>query len=173
MPEWHTCPDAISRALLHGGAPAQVHAVKLDEHHSRMALRPAACHMTCADEQHTAARLLVCALQAYVSKVVAEGPGQQSRARALLAPPSAPGAGEAAAALAIDPPSAAPAPAAGTGDGAGDGSDEDDDQPVLDRQVRGAACLPAARRPAASAGHAALTLISLTHQVEHACVPEG
>ncbi len=161
MPEWHTCPDAISRALLHGGAPAQVHAVKLDEHHSRMALRPAACHMTCADEQHTAARLLVCALQAYVSKVVAEGPGQQSRVRALLAPPSAPGAGEAAAALAIDPPSAAPAPAAGAGDGAGDGSDEDDDQPVLDRQVRGAACLPAARRPTTSPGHAPFTAMWL------------
>jgi hypothetical protein len=116
------------------------------------------------------ARVLACAPQAYVSKVVAEGPGQQSRARALLAPPSAPGTGEAAAALAIDPPSAAPAAPAGGGDGAGEGSDEDDDQPILDRQVGGAAALPAARRPAASAGHAGLTRGAASAALNmHAC----
>ncbi|KAK9838199.1 hypothetical protein WJX81_008429 [Elliptochloris bilobata] len=79
-------------------------------------------------------------LQAYVAKVVAEGPGQQKRARALLAPPSAPGSGEAGAAITVDPPTTVPPPAgaASAAAGSADGSDgsgaEDDDQP-LDRQA--------------------------------------
>ena len=68
-----------------------------------------------------------------MAKVMAEGPGQQNRARALLAPPSAPHAREAGTPIAVDPPSTVPAGAPG-GDG-GDGSGADDDDQPLDRQV--------------------------------------
>lgn len=102
-------------------------------------------------------------MQAYVAKIMAEGPGQQNRARALLAPPSAPHAREAGAPLAVDPPSTVPGGAPG-GDG-GDGSGaEDDDQP-LDRQVRAQASTTAQ----ASRG---FKVLGLTQKPRISCTPE-